>query len=207
MLTAESFKKALAFVQHVINPEHELPGFRGVVFDFEGNSMYLVATDGTRMAAVLCSVPPSDLKGPYIIAPDQLKHLEFDHVSWPGLMPEEVKFTHAHGSRAITVSYGSGAHATLRIMDADTKWPYWREVINKRNPATPHEKGYPGAHVAAACISIAQQFGQSVGLTGVEHGPMIVRALELPKPEVTPGIETAVVALSPRLMLRDLEPA
>jgi hypothetical protein len=202
MLTAESFKKALDFVQHVINPEHEMPGFRGVLFDFDGDSMYLVATDGMRMAAVQCLVPPSDLKGQYIIAPDQVKHLVF-----PGMGADPVKFSHANGARAITVTYGDcQAYATIRIMDAGTLWPRWREVINKRNPVTPHEKGYPGAHVAAACIAAARQFGQSVGFTGVEHGPMIVRALELPKPEWTPGVVTALVALSPRLMLREPEP-
>ncbi len=202
MLSAKSFKNALSFVQHVINPAHDLPGLRGVLFEFRGENaetdvLHLVACDGFRMAVVELDVPPCpDLRGPFIIAPDQLQYL--------GAHTDEqaVKFFKANGANGIVVQYGNAeAYAHIRNMPKDTQWPNWRAAINQQGWPADREKGYAGPYIAAGAIAITNSFGPSMGLKE-QDGPLILQALELPKPAELPGIATAFVTIAPRVVWR-----
>jgi len=201
MLSAKSFKNALSFVQHVINPAHDLPGLRGVMFEFvEGqngiDTLYLVACDGIRMAVVQMDVAACpDLRGAFIIAPDQLQYLG-THTD-----EQRVRFSKANGANGIVVEYGnSEAFAHIRNMPKETQWPDWRKAVNQQGWPAEQEKGFAAPYIAAAAIAITNAFGPTMGFKE-QNGPLILQAMELPKDEMR-GVVGAFVTMAPRVVFR-----
>ena len=174
MLSMKSLSDALRFVSHASAEKDVRYYLNGVAFEFarykaesdtpgadHKNTLYLIATDGSRIARATLTLEAGDLPGldrdaeAFIIDNEAVKAILA--VKKPSdKQPVDLTFTTAKGSTGRFLSMDAGA-TMIRCSLQDGKFPDWRRVFPKRHDidnGTQNTVYIDSGFIGDACVAI-----------------------------------------------------
>ena len=201
MILTSTFTAALKFAAHASSERDIRYYLNGVLFEFEGSTLHLVGTDGTRLAfAGLHLDPPPAYDAQFVVDTASVKELlatfsrstlevnfRIDLPVAPSKVPTLVVEGFDKELAAVSIS--------PKVIEGT--FPTWRRVVPpKSRPNGPMPAGLSSIYLATACTAIqkmaAGKLNRGVAVSADGESMVVVRPIDAIDPRV---IDCAVVLM------------
>lgn len=143
---------ALKFISHASAVKDIRRYLNGVLFEFNNDDLFIVATDGTRLAMANLSIEPTNIVGNYIIGNDDVKRIIATFAKVIGNIEFQIVESNVNMSC-------SGV--TISVKPIDGVFPDWRRVVP--DPARDNK------HCPPLCSRLLAEAAKALTLITVKH--------------------------------------